>query len=459
MTSIRLTAGSLLFAMIFALFPLNWIQADSTFTDTSGYKYEESIEFLADRGIVVGYDDGRFGPDDVLNRVEMLKILMEQDFDDSENLLLNCFDDISTQWFAKYVCKAEQEGIVEGYEGNVFRPSQDISMAEGLKIAIEYFELETLQNQDDKWFEPYVDFAHENNLFSKYAYLPNKNMTRGEMAFLVHQLIIDAEGTQALQNGRQNWSAGCGQMPPATAPNTSVVDGVERSYITEIPSDYSENEPKKIIFAMHGRTNSNAQVQGYYKVEEAAGNAAIMVYPSGLPTNSSPRNWADGGDSASKLRDYAFFDQLLEEFSNNYCIDLDEVYVVGHSLGAWFTNSLACFRGDVIRGVGTIGGSTSVGECAGPVATMIWHNPNDRLAAFSGGELARDQYLRQNQCSNDTISVEPAGGNCVEYQGCYDEAPLVWCPHNVDTAWGGAYYPHTWPNFAGSEIWGFFESL
>lgn len=309
------------------------------------------------------------------------------------------------------------------------------------------------------WFEPYVDYAHEHSLFSKHSYFADRPMTRGEMSYLLHQMILDEEGTQPLSAGANYLSNGCGQTPPTTVPTQSQVEGVTRSYITVIPDDYHQNTPKKLVFAFHGRTNSNDEVRGYYKVEEAAGNEAIMVYPSGLPTNSSPRNWADAGDSASELRDYAFFDQLLEEFSNNYCVDLDEVYVVGHSLGAWFTNSLACQRGDVIRAVGTLGGGTSIGECTGPVATMIWHNPNDRLAPFSSGEVARDQYVRQNQCSQQAVATSPAEGNCVAYQGCYEDAPVVWCPHTLNYGWNGSYYPHNWPKIAGPEMWNFFESL
>jgi len=48
------------------------------------------------------------------------------------------------------------------------------------------------------------------------------------------------------------------------------------------------------------------------------------------------------------------FDQLLEEFEDKYCINKDQIFVVGHSLGAWFTNSLSCARGDVIRAIGSV---------------------------------------------------------------------------------------------------------
>ena len=105
-----------------------------------------------------------------------------------------------------------------------------------------------------------------------------------------------------------------------------------------------------------------------------------------------------------------------------------------------------------------VGGGTTINECTGPVAAMVMHNPKDRLAPFSTGETARDQLLSQNQCSQNTAQAQPTAGNCMAYQNCNSIAPLIWCPHTVDY-WGSNYYPHTWPDFAGPEIWKFFEGL
>jgi len=447
------------FFLISSSFPTSLL-AQGTFSDVIGHSYQDSIDFLAERNIVQGHSDGLFRADEPLNRAELMKILIEQRFGTPKEALSNCFKDVANEWFATYVCQGHAEGIVDGYPDGRFGPGREVNMAEGLKMVFENFEIQNVTaTEGENWFVPYVEFAHEHSLFSKHSYLPNRSMTRGEMSFLVHQLILDQEALSPLKTGARYLSSGCGTAAPNPVPTQSQVNGLSRHYITVIPDDYNINTPKKLIFAFHGRTNSNSDVRGYYKVEQAAGNEAIMIYPSGLPTNSSPRNWADAGNSASELRDYAFFDQLLEEFSSDYCIDLDEVYVVGHSLGAWFTNSLACQRGNVIRGVGTLGGGTSIGECTGPVATMIWHNPNDRLAPFSSGEVARDQYIRQNQCGQATVSVAPAAGNCVAYQGCYKDAPVVWCPHTLNEGWNGSYYPHNWPKIAGPEIWTFFKSL
>jgi len=82
------------------------------------------------------------------------------------------------------------------------------------------------------------------------------------------------------------------------------------------------------------------------------------------------------------LRDFAFFDAIVKFFGEEYCIDMDRIFVVGHSLGAWFTNSLACARGDVIRAIGSVGGGTTINDCSGPVAAIVMHHPEDALTDF-----------------------------------------------------------------------------
>ena len=58
------------------------------------------------------------------------------------------------------------------------------------------------------------------------------------------------------------------------------------------------------------------------------------------------------------------------------------------------------------------------------------------------------------------MSVEPSWGNCVEYQGCLEDAPTVWCPHDIDIdEYSGEWYPHTWPKAVGGEMWDFLQGL
>ena len=54
--------------------PLNILFA-ATFSDTDTSFYRDSIDKLATEGIISGYGDGRFGPDNTITRAEILKIL------------------------------------------------------------------------------------------------------------------------------------------------------------------------------------------------------------------------------------------------------------------------------------------------------------------------------------------------------------------------------------------------
>ncbi len=440
------------------IWPYNLSYQANIFTDISDSPYKTSIEYLYDSGVVEGYSDGSFGPNKKINRAEIIKIILEASTNEDIGHKLNCFKDVRGSWYAKYVCYAKENGIVEGYSDGKFRPAQNVNMVEGLKMGIESFPVE-VGSANNPWYQKYINFVHNNNIFSKYSVLPQKDMTRGEMAHLIHQMMLNDSGTKKFTGIRDSKSAGCGINPPSPTPTSSIIDGRIRHYITNIPNGYNKDKPVSLVFAFHGRTNPNTQVRTYYKVEEASNNKAIFIYPAGLPEEGPNRNWSDPGDKSSELRDFELFDQLLEEFSNNYCIDTDKVYVIGHSLGAWFTNNLSCARGNKIRAIGSVGGGTTINECTGPVAAIIMHNPLDRLAPFSSGETARNQLITQNQCSSSTASTNPTNLKCVEYQGCNNIAPLKWCPHNDSTEWGGAYYPHTWPDGAGSEIWKFFESL
>jgi polyhydroxybutyrate depolymerase len=259
------------------------------------------------------------------------------------------------------------------------------------------------------------------------------------------------------------WSAtpspGCGASPPAAAPAGIEVGGRQRELITAVPEGYDPAVPHALVFAFHGRTTPNTQVKRYFGLESAATGPTIVVYPAALVAADGKFSWYERGQSGSELRDYAFFDALLELMGETYCVDLDRVFVVGHSLGGSFANSLGCARGDVIRGVGTVAGRIWESRCSGPAAAIIMHNRNDDLVPLTRGLEARDWALAQNSLDGAARACEPTTLSCQCY-GPPDAAnPVVWCPHTQDETRSGRFYPHLWPDGAGAAIMGFFEGL
>jgi polyhydroxybutyrate depolymerase len=134
---------------------------------------------------------------------------------------------------------------------------------------------------------------------------------------------------------------------------------------------------------------------------------------------------------------------VLALMARSYCIDPTRIFAVGHSLGAWFLNSLGCDRGDTLRDIATLAGGISRSVCRGAVAALIVHNPKDRLVDFRHGLEARDRFRAQNSLEGGGRSLALEGFACRRYGDAAAANPVVCCPHSRDRTRSGRYYPHT----------------
>ena len=251
-------------------------------------------------------------------------------------------------------------------------------------------------------------------------------------------------------------SAGCGASA-STPPRHFRVAGVEREAIVVVPEDYRPEEPHALVFGFHGRTNENTQVRRYLGLEQAAAIDAIFIYPQGLADDTGNFTWADPGDSADDLRDYALFDAILETIGEAYCIDRNAVFVVGHSLGASFANSLACARAEEVRGLASVAGGIDPAECTDDLAALLLHNPRDEAVRLTEGERARDHLLTQREALGAAEATSIGGFDCRQYSEA--ENPLIWCLYSQDFTARGRFYPHQWPDGASETIMRFFREL
>ena len=255
-------------------------------------------------------------------------------------------------------------------------------------------------------------------------------------------------------------SSGCGQ-PALDVPPTSVMVGDRtRALITAVPAGYHPDTPHALVVAFHGRTNTNVQARRYFDLERNASEPTIFVYPAGLPYASGRYTWSDPGDPPNGLRDFKLFDAILATITPAYCINRDRVFVVGHSLGAWFANSLACARGDVIRGLASVGGGiTRLKDCTGPVAAMVLHNPHDEQVPMQHGIQVRTALLQQNHLLSDGRPEHVERFDCRRYGSDVAENPFLWCPHANNVTASGRFYPHQWPVGSGTAFMEFFAGL
>ncbi len=118
---------------------------ESSFTDLDvDDEVTAFVETAYAEGLVSGYEDGTFKPEQVLNRVETLKFIMtflELDVDEDVDLEVyglseNPFSDVDLgAWYAAYVLRAYVDGVIGGYGDGTFKPANEVTYAEFVKMA------------------------------------------------------------------------------------------------------------------------------------------------------------------------------------------------------------------------------------------------------------------------------------------------------------------------------------
>ncbi len=166
------------------------------FTDVGkGYQYETAIEFVKTKGIVNGYADGTFKPEQTINRAEFTKILIEAIIDQAK--INNClnensfrFTDVgSSDWFAPYVCMAKVYAIINGYSDGSFGPGNTINYAEAAKIISNSFDLPIAGvNEGQEWFVAFTIPLENIEAVPASISGPSHKITRAEMAEIIYRL-------------------------------------------------------------------------------------------------------------------------------------------------------------------------------------------------------------------------------------------------------------------------------
>lgn len=162
----------------------------------------EAISYLESNGIVDGYSDGSFKPNNPLNRAELMKILVEgAGYDPSASTYKNCFPDVTDDWYAKYVCFGKEQGWVEGYDDGSFKPDAYVNKVEALKMLLEVFDIWGMNSESkvyedvemSQWYTWYVYTAYYYGLLEEEAgsyYYPGHEITRGGVSENLYRLLI-----------------------------------------------------------------------------------------------------------------------------------------------------------------------------------------------------------------------------------------------------------------------------
>lgn len=188
--------------MIYTINVLIVVEDNNSYSSGSG----SSGARLLHRKYIAGYPDGTFKPENNMARSEVSAIFARILADYNEDNLTSTktgFDDVSANdWCAKYIARLSTSGIIKGYGDGTFKPNNPITRAEFATICVRFFEGRTESIKDaesdftdvtnDHWAKDYIDKAAKKGFVTGYpdgSFKPDSYITRAEVVTVVNRML------------------------------------------------------------------------------------------------------------------------------------------------------------------------------------------------------------------------------------------------------------------------------
>ncbi|WP_245983604.1 NEAT domain-containing protein [Ammoniphilus oxalaticus] len=165
------------------------------FTDVNGHWAKQSIYTLAEQGALKGYPDGRFKPNYSITRAEFTTALVKaMGLDVIQGTK---FIDTKDHWANDYIMTAEVHGIVNGYNENYFGPNDSVTREQMAQMIVWAKQIKSTEghaisfqdaHQIASWAHDAVNKVVAEGIMSGYpnqTFQPKGQATRAEAATVI----------------------------------------------------------------------------------------------------------------------------------------------------------------------------------------------------------------------------------------------------------------------------------
>ncbi|TET35086.1 MAG: tetratricopeptide repeat protein [Planctomycetota bacterium] len=173
-------------------------------------------------------------------------------------------------------------------------------------------------------------------------------------------------------------------------------DDGERKYVLTVPKWAASGKPAPLVVLLHGTNSRPSYMLQFWR--PVAGKDAILAAP-----------WAIAGkwSNESPEKDIKFVLAMVEQVKKRYNIDLNRIYVAGHSRGGFFTFTIGVPHGDVFAACGILAGGAN-----------YYRNPSERRAPFYIWIVERDPSVPASSARDAKAVLEKNG-----HEVLYHEVP------------------------------------
>ena len=152
---------------------------------------ENQISDLNDSGIMVGDPDGNMRLEDTITRAETVKVLCTATEIETENTETDeQFSDVDTEhWAYKYINKAQDINIINGYGDSTFKPENSVTYNEFIKMLVCVTGYADKAEEKGGYPYGYIAVAEENSITEGIVFKGDDEVTRNDVGIMILNVL------------------------------------------------------------------------------------------------------------------------------------------------------------------------------------------------------------------------------------------------------------------------------
>lgn len=315
--------------------------AGAAFTDQSDIAVDSDVvDTMVALGVIEGYTDGSFRPDDTVTRAEMAKMIYVVRTGRSDASAYNddatSFTDIGDHWARGYIKYCNSLGIIAGHSATRFAPDDTVTTQEAAKMLLVTlgYNAETAGLVGAGWGTKTIALADENGLLNDVNCGTTQGMPRQYAAQLIYNTIFaptvayrDGEYTNlnALGNGK-NDTVGEKYMDLLSYETTLVRYTDGKAVFADTPSgvrfnDYTADHNDlvgrevRVLYKAAANVNGKATIYGLFEVGD---NTYIDTIVGDVTDYSASKKEIDVNGTTYDVAKAVDFDKDVDWTKDNY---------------------------------------------------------------------------------------------------------------------------------------------
>jgi|GEM_PF-159069 len=203
----HLLLSHLVLLTIYLLISASPVTASASFTDIEEHWAYDEINYLTDQELLNGYPDGTFRPSRSITRAEASKVIADQLGLKSTNS--SAFPDTSGHWAESYINAIAERDIIIGFENGEFKPNHTLRRSELAVILTRAYQLKgsspsTFSDlSNNHWAFSHVSALLANHITTGYedgTFRPSRDVSRAEFSSFLARILDDRFKVNAESN-------------------------------------------------------------------------------------------------------------------------------------------------------------------------------------------------------------------------------------------------------------------